>query len=121
MIIAGQSILLEDLRTSWDGDPVSGAGTSQFKTRNASTFRARCSKTTTTPSPWPGYTELELAVEGTTTSTLSDDAFGFDLELRLDGRDVGSLIIDLGADGIPLALFGAFELPRRTRHAASVR
>jgi hypothetical protein len=108
MMVAGESILLEDLRTSWDGDPVSGAGTLQFKTRRIH-IPGAVFEDDDNPLTMAGYTELELAVEGTTTSTLSENAFGFDLELRINGRDVGSLIIDLGADGIPLALFGAFE------------
>jgi hypothetical protein len=108
MMVAGESILLEDLRTSWDGDPVTGAGTLQFKTRRIH-IPGAVFEDDDNPLTMAGYTELELAVEGTSTSTLSDDAFGFDLELRIDGRDVGRLIIDLGADGIPLALFGAFE------------
>jgi hypothetical protein len=56
-----------------------------------------------------GYEELNLAFDGTTTTTYVDDAVGFDLRMRFDGRDIGSLIVELGADGIPLALFGAIR------------
>jgi hypothetical protein len=108
MLIAGENILVEDLRTSWDGDPVSGAGTLQFATRRIH-VPGVVFDDDDNPLAMAGYSDLELAVQGKTTSTISDDAFGFELELRIDGQDVGSLIIDLGADGIPLALFGAFE------------
>jgi hypothetical protein len=56
-----------------------------------------------------GYDDLELSASGTTTTAYSNDAVGFDLAMTINGREVGSLIVELGADGIPLALFSAVD------------
>ena len=108
MLVAGQAIAFEGLSATWEGDPTTGAGTSRFTARRIH-IPGELFEEDENPLTMAGYDELELAIEGTTTTTYSDDAFGFDLEMRLDGRDIGSLIIDLGADGIPLALFGAID------------
>ncbi|HUF45338.1 MAG TPA: hypothetical protein VMN43_08340, partial [Aestuariivirgaceae bacterium] len=108
MLVAGQAIAFEGLSATWEGDPTTGAGTSRFTARRIH-IPGGLFEEDENPLTMAGYDELELAIEGTTSTTYSDDAFGFDLEMRFDGRDIGSLIIDLGADGIPLALFGAID------------
>jgi hypothetical protein len=103
IVFGGQSVVLEDLNTSWQGDPMTGAGTTRFIARRIHFPGAMFDNDN--PVAMTGYEELEFAFSGTTTSTYTDEVLGFDIELRLDGRDIGSLIIDFGADGIPLALF----------------
>lgn len=111
VVIAGHSFRLEDLKTSWQGDPVSGAGTSRFTAQRINVpIPADLMGDEESPLAGSGYSELELAVAGTTITTYAEEAFGFDFQVRLDGRDIGSLFIDLAADGIPLALFGAFDV-----------
>ncbi len=110
VVIAGQSLRIEGLSTSWQGDPMTGAGMARFAAQRIHVpIPAGLIDDEASPLAGSGYSELEFAVAGTTTSTYADEAFGFEFEVRLDGRDIGSLIIDLGADGIPLALFGALD------------
>jgi hypothetical protein len=110
VLLDNHSIVLEGLSGTWDGDPMTGAGISRFSARRihvpGELFEDRYDDN---PLAMAGYSELELAVEGTSTTVYSDDAVGFDLEMRLDGRDVGRLIVEFGADGIPLALFSAVD------------
>ena len=108
VLLDNHSIVLEGLSGTWDGDPMTGAGTSQFAARRIH-IPAGVFEDDDNPLAMAGYSELELAVEGTSTTVYSADAVGFDLEMRLDGRDVGRLIVELGADGIPLALFSAVD------------
>ena len=110
VLVDGHTIAFEGLSGTWDGDPTSGAGTSRFTAQRihipGAVFEDRHDDNLLA---MIGYDELELAVAGTSTTVYSDDAVGFDLDLRLAGRDMGSLIVELAADGIPLALFGAID------------
>jgi hypothetical protein len=108
VLVAGQAVVLEDLRGTWDGDPMTGSGTSNFSARRIHVPGAVFDEGDN-PLAMAGYSDLELSVSGTTTTIYSADAVGFDLAMRLNGRDVGSLIVELGADGIPLALFSAVD------------
>jgi hypothetical protein len=110
VLVAGRGILLEGLSGTWDGDPMSGAGTSRFVAQRIH-VPGEMFEEDENPLAMAGYSELELSVEGTSITTYNStgDVVDFDLEMRLDGRDVGSLIIELGADGIPLGLFGSVD------------
>lgn len=108
VLIDGHSIVFEGLSGTWDGDPMTGAGTSRFAARRIH-VPATVFEGDDNPLAMAGYSELELAVEGTSVTAYSGEAIGFDVELRLNGRDIGSLIIELGADGIPLALFAVVD------------
>lgn len=108
VMVGGQSIVIEGMSGTWEGDPMTGAGTSQFTAKRIRVPGALF-EGDDNPLAMAGYEELELAIEGNSTTTFIDEAVGFDIEMRLDGRDVGSLIVELGADGIPLALFGEID------------
>jgi hypothetical protein len=108
VLVADQAVVLEDLRGTWDGDPMTGSGTSNFSARRIH-VPAAVFEEGDNPLAMAGYDDLEMSASGTTTTDYSDDAVGFDLAMTLNGRDVGSLIIELGADGIPLALFSAVD------------
>lgn len=108
VLVDDQAVVLEDLSGTWDGDPMTGSGTSNFSARRihvpGSVFGEGDN-----PLAMAGYDELELSVSGSTTTAYTADAVGFDLAMTINGRDVGSLIVELGADGIPLALFSALD------------
>jgi hypothetical protein len=108
VLVGGQPLVLEDLSGTWEGDPMTGSGTSNFSARRIHVPAAVFDEGDN-PLAMAGYDDLELSASGTTTTAYSDDAVGFDLAMRINGRDVGSLIIELGADGIPLALFSAVD------------
>ena len=108
VLLEGEGVVLEGLSGVWDGDPIGGSGTSQFRARRIH-IPGRMLEGDGGLLAMAGYGELEMALEGKTITTYSDDTVGFDLELRLDGRDMGSLIVELGANGIPLALFEGID------------
>jgi len=108
VLIGGHSIVFEGLSGTWEGDPMTGAGTSQFALRRIN-VPGGLFDGDDNPLAMAGYSELELAVAGTSVTVYADDIVGFDLELSLDGRDVGSLILELGADGIPLDLLEGID------------
>jgi hypothetical protein len=107
-LVDGQAVVIEDLSGTWDGDPMTGSGTSQFSARRIHVPGGVFGEGDN-PLAMAGYDELELSVSGATTTTYSADAVGFDLAMTVNGRDVGSLILELGSDGIPLALFAAVD------------
>jgi hypothetical protein len=108
VLVAGQSVVIEGVNGTWDGDPKTGAGTSHFSAQRihipGAVFEGEDN-----PLAMAGYSEIELAVEGSSVTSYSDEAIGFEMDMRIDGRDVGSLIIELAADGIPLALFAEID------------
>ena len=108
VLVDDRTVVLEDLNGTWDGDPMTGSGTSQFSARRIH-IPAAVFGEDDNPLAMAGYEELELSMSGITTTTYSADAVGFDLAMTINGRDVGSLIVELGADGIPLALFSAVD------------
>jgi hypothetical protein len=108
LLVAGQGVVVEGLSGTWDGDPLTGSGTSRFNVRRID-VPGEVFEEDDNPLAMAGYSDLELAIAGVSTTSYSDDAVGFDVEMRIDGRDVGSLIVELGADGIPLALFAAVD------------
>jgi hypothetical protein len=108
VLVGGQPVVLEDLSGAWDGDPMTGSGTSNFSARRIH-VPAGVFDEGDNPLAMAGYDDLELSASGTTTTAYSADAVGFDLAMAVNGRDVGSLIVELGADGIPLALFSAVD------------
>lgn len=108
VLVGDETVVLEDLRGTWDGDPMTGSGTSNFSARRIH-VPAGVFEEGDNPLAMAGYEELELSVSGTTTTAYTVEAVGFDLAMTINGRDVGSLIIELGADGIPLALFSAVD------------
>jgi hypothetical protein len=108
VLVGDQAVVLEDLSGTWDGDPMSGSGTSNFSARRIH-VPAEVFEEGDNPLAMAGYDDLELSASGTTTTAYSNDAVGFDLAMTINGREVGSLIVELGADGIPLALFSAVD------------
>ena len=108
VLVNDESVVLEGLSGTWDGDPMTGSGTSNFSARRIH-LPGAVFEDGENPLAMAGYDELELSVSGSTTTDYSEDAVGFDMAMTINGRDVGSLIIELGADGIPLALFSAVE------------
>ncbi len=108
ILIGGQSISVEGFSGTWEGDPMTGAGTSQFTLRRVHVPGEMFGDED--PLAMAGYSELVLALEGTSVTIHSDDAVGFDIALIFKGLDAGSLIVELAADGIPLALFEAVDV-----------
>jgi len=108
VLVEDQAVVLEDLSGTWDGDPMTGSGTSNFSARRIH-VPGTVFDEGDNPLAMAGYDDLELSVSGSTTTAYTADAVGFDLAMTINGRDVGSLIIELGADGIPLALFSAVD------------
>lgn len=108
VLVAGQSIVIEGVNGTWDGDPKTGAGTSQFSAQRIH-IPGALFEGEENPLAMAGYSELTLAVEGSSVTSYSDEAIGFEMDMRIDGRDVGSLIVELAADGIPLALFAEID------------
>ena len=108
--INGNTLTLEEVRWSWDGDPLTGAGTSEFEVGRI-LLPAALMKDEEGGNPLAaaGYGDLEFAVEGKGTTTLTEEAWGFDFEMRFKGNDIGTLVVDLAAENFPMALFSALD------------
>jgi hypothetical protein len=81
VLVAGQPVVLEDLSGTWDGDPMTGSGTSNFSARRIHVPAAVFDEGDN-PLAMAGYDDLELSASGTTTTTYSADAVGFDMAMR---------------------------------------
>lgn len=110
VLINGNSLSLEQVRWSWDGDPLTGAGTSEFEIGRI-LIPAALMKDEEGGNPLAaaGYADLDFAVEGKGTTTLTEEAWGFDFEMRFKGSEMGTLVVDLAAENFPMALFSALD------------
>lgn len=111
VLFGGQSITVEKLHWTWDGDPATGAGVSQFELARINVPGTLMGdEEADNPLAAAGYDKLELSLTGKGLTTYDNEAFGFDFEVSINGVDIGKLIVNLAADGVPLALFGALEV-----------
>jgi hypothetical protein len=108
--INGSTLTLQEVRWNWDGDPLTGAGTSEFDVGRI-LLPAALMKDEEGGNPLAeaGYGDLEFTVGGKGATTLTEEAWGFDFEMRFKGNDIGTLVVDLAADNFPMALFSALN------------
>ena len=109
VLIGGKSIVIERVHNTWDGDPDTGAGVTHFE---VASIRAPGEVFAPggdgNPLAEIGYQSLELNLVAKGLTTIAGNDTGFDFEVKINGKEMGAITLNLAADGIPASVFTAF-------------
>lgn len=101
----GQTFTADGYEMNWDGDPVTGAGKTDFKIFNIAIPEAAVAALDTSGTlKQLGYSTLSFDIGGNGTMDIGSDKMGFDFDISYAGKDIGTLKVGAGAGEIPLAL-----------------
>lgn len=110
ILIGGKSITVGRVHNTWEGDPDTGAGVTRFE---IATIRAPGEIFSPTGEGNPlaeiGYQSLELNLVAQGLMTVAGNNTGFDFEVKIAGKDMGAVTLNLAADGIPASVISAFS------------
>lgn len=107
---AGQTYSADGYQMTWDGDPVTGAGKTDFKITNIAIPETAI--TALDPSGTLkrlGYTSLSFDIGGNGNIDIGSEKMGFNVDIFYAGKDMGTLKIGAGVGEIPMALIGELQ------------
>ncbi|MGH6855706.1 MAG: hypothetical protein ACREDN_09840, partial [Aestuariivirga sp.] len=106
----GQSVTADGYESTWDGDPVTGSGTTIFKLSKVVIPEAAMALADPTGSlKQLGYSGLTFDIEGDGKMDIAGGKMGMAFNVAYVGKDMGSLKFSGGAGDIPLAIFGELQ------------
>lgn len=106
----GHNFTADGYQMTWDGDPVTGAGKSDFKITNITVPEAAVAALDTSGTlKQLGYSTLSFDIGGAGTMDIGSDKMGFDFDIAYAGKDMATLKVGAGAGEIPLALVGQLQ------------
>ena len=103
---SGQTIGIDSIDTTWNGDPATGAGKFTLKVNNVA-IPAATLALFDTGNVWKqlGYNGLNLDVATDGDLTANGDHLGYAFNLSLSGRNIGSLSLSAAVDNLPVAAY----------------
>jgi len=107
---AGQTFSADGYQMTWDGDPVTGAGKTDFKITNIAipeTAIAALDPSGTLKQL--GYASLSFDIGGNGDIDIGSEKMGFNVDIFYAGKDMGILKIGAGVGEIPMALIGELQ------------
>ncbi len=107
---AGQTFAADGYQVTWDGDPVTGSGKTDFKITNIvipETAIAVLDPSGTLKQL--GYSSLSFDVGGNGDIDIGSDKLGFNVDIFYAGKDMGTLKIGAGVGEIPMALVAELQ------------
>ncbi|MGE4245650.1 MAG: hypothetical protein AB7E66_06590, partial [Parvibaculaceae bacterium] len=112
ILVGGKSIPMGRIRSTWDGNPDTGAGITHIEVSPiripGEVFAAADGSNMLSE---VGYQSLEVGMVAQGLTTQDGTKTGFDFQIKLSGKDVGALTIDMAADGLPASLLMAASSP----------
>lgn len=106
----GHNFTADGYEMTWDGDPVTGTGKSDFKITNIAIPEAAVAALDSSGTlKQLGYSTLSFDIGGAGTMDIGSDKMGFDFDIAYAGKDMGTLKVGAGAGQIPLALVGELQ------------
>ncbi len=102
----GQSITVDGIDSTWDGDPSTGSGKFTAKISNIAipeTLLAQADASGMLKQL--GYTSLSFDIMADGTSAVGEKAMDYAMNVGIAGKDIATLKFGFGANAIPLALF----------------
>jgi hypothetical protein len=106
----GQTFSADGYQMTWEGDPVTGAGKTDFKITNIAipeTAIAALDPSGTLKKL--GYTSLSFDVGGNGDVDIRSEKIGFNVDIFYAGKDMGTLKVGAGVGEIPMALIGELQ------------
>jgi hypothetical protein len=108
----GQSLTIDGYQSTWDGDPVTGAGKFDATISNfAVPAQAIAAIDPTGEIKKLGYTDLSFDFGGTGNIDVGKDVMGFTADVFLKGRDAGTIKFGVSASNIPVAVYAELANP----------
>jgi hypothetical protein len=108
----GQSLTIDGYQSTWDGDPVTGAGKFDATVSNfAVPAQAIAAIDPTGEIKKLGYTDLSFDFGGTGNIDVGKDIMGFTADVFLKGRDAGTIKFGVSASNVPVAVYAELANP----------
>jgi len=102
----GQSIAVDGVQSTWDGDPNTGAGTFSINVNNIAIPEAALALMDQGGMlKQLGYTSLNLDFTTTGDMKLTGDKVSYRFDVGINGRDIAKLSLGAGFADIPLAVY----------------
>ncbi len=115
VVTMGQTITSDGYESTWDGDPVTGAGNFTGKLANVVIPESAMAQIDPTGSlKQLGYAGLTFDIEGDGKMDIADGKMGLALNFAYIGKDMGALRFSVGAGDIPLAVYGELQKAQAT-------
>ncbi|MGE0007652.1 MAG: hypothetical protein AB7S92_18975 [Parvibaculaceae bacterium] len=107
---AGQTFSADSYEMTWDGDPVTGSGKTDFRIVNiAVPETALAALDPSGTLKMLGYSSLSFDIGGSGTIDISTEKMGFDFDMFYAGKDMATIKIGAAAGEIPAALLGELQ------------
>ncbi|MGE0242127.1 MAG: hypothetical protein AB7F09_03995 [Parvibaculaceae bacterium] len=107
---AGQTFSADSYEMTWDGDPVTGSGKTDFKIANIAIPEAAIAGLDPSGTlKQLGYTSLSFDVGGSGKIDLGSDKMAFDFDMFYAGKDMATIKVGAGVGEIPAALLAELQ------------
>jgi hypothetical protein len=102
---AGQTFSVDGYEQTWDGDPATGSGKTDFKLSNLAIPEAAINSLDPSGTlKQLGYSSLSFDVGGHADADIGADKLGFNFDVFYAGKDIGTFKVGAGVTDIPAAL-----------------
>lgn len=103
---AGQTFVADGYRSTWDGDPTTGAGTFTFDSGNiAIPATAVALVDSHGMLKQLGYGDMNFSVSGDGKLDIDGDKMGLAMNMAYGAKDMGTIKVSVGAANVPLAAY----------------
>jgi hypothetical protein len=107
---AGQTFTADSYEMTWDGDPVTGSGKSDFKIANIAIPEAAVAALDPTGTlKQLGYSSLSFDIGGGGKFDVGAEKMSFDFDMFYAGKDVATIKVGAAAGEIPAALLAELQ------------
>lgn len=107
---AGQTFSADSYEMTWDGDPVTGSGKTDFKVSNIAIPEAAVASLDPSGTlKQLGYSSLSFDIGGNGDIDIGSDKMGFNFDVFYAGKDIGTFKVGAGVADIPAALFAELQ------------
>lgn len=106
----GQAITSDGYKSTWDGDPRTGAGKFDTSISNIVVPEGLIGMADQMGTlKGMGYSGITLDMRATGETRMDDENMGLDLDIGIGAKDMAGLKFTINADGVPLSVFGELQ------------
>jgi hypothetical protein len=111
----GQTFAAQGVESSWDGDPVTGAGKSTMSVKDIVIPEAAIAMMDPSGQMKAlGYSDLTFNISGDGEFSVTDSSFGMSGNATFSGKDMAGLSFSYGASDIPMAVMTELQAAQKT-------
>jgi hypothetical protein len=110
LMAAGQTFSADSYEMTWDGDPATGSGKTDFKISNIMVPETAIAALDPSGAlKQLGYSSLAFDIGGNGHIDIGAEKMGFDFDVSYTGKDIGKLKVGAGVGEIPTALLAELQ------------